>query len=191
MRIKLFSGLAILLLALSALLYDRFATPDAPPAPASRAPEPHVPPAAPAFRVAGLEAGEVSLADLSEPVVLLNFWASWCMPCLTELPSMLTLVEESGGRVALLAVSTDSRREDAQRIVAMLQEKYSAGKTPPHVYWAWDGSQRLSAGVFNTVKVPETILLDRDRRMVSKVVGGADWSKGELREAVDALAREP
>lgn len=190
MRIKLFSGLAILLLALGALLYDRFAMPDAPPAPPS-APETHAPPSAPMFRVAGLKEGEVALSDLTEPVVLLSFWASWCMPCLTELPSMLTLVEESGGKVALLAVSTDGRRADAQRIVDMLQEKYSAGQTPPHIYWAWDESQRLSAGVFNTTKVPETILLDRDRRMVSKVVGGADWSKGELREAVDALAREP
>ena len=65
---------------------------------------------APAFTVATVEGAPVSLADYAGKVVLLNVWATWCPPCLDEMPSMQRLYEELDDEsFEIVAISIDAR----------------------------------------------------------------------------------
>jgi thiol-disulfide isomerase/thioredoxin len=114
-----------------------------------------------------------SFQALAEPVVMVNFWATWCTPCLVELPSMLERVRAEEGRLALVAVATDEAVEQVRSFLARLP-----GAQAPHVYWVWDEDKTFSKA-FGTTKVPETYLLDRQRRITRKVVGAYDWARAD------------
>ena len=61
--------------------------------------------AVPAVAKDGVLSGVLKLDEVKEPIVIVNFWASWCNPCVEEFPSMLKLVEALDGKVAIVAVS--------------------------------------------------------------------------------------
>ncbi|HEU0117664.1 MAG TPA: TlpA disulfide reductase family protein [Alphaproteobacteria bacterium] len=111
------------------------------------------------------------LRQLKEPIVLVHFWAAWCLPCQAEFPELLKYVAKANGRIALLAVSLDDRYTDSQKML----DKIGADIHAPHLYWAWDKGKSLSIYEFNTVKVPETIVVKRGV-MADKIIGPAPWT---------------
>ena len=140
------------------------------------------------FQLSG--GGTTSLADFRGRVVLLNFWASWCPPCLEEFPRMFDIVSANGGGVALLAVSNDSEREDMDKFLAFLGESHSDVMKSGDVVFAWDPTLEITQQTFNVVRLPETFIIDKDARIVRKVVGSAAWEKGEIDDYLRALANE-
>ncbi|GEM_PF-1800030 len=132
--------------------------------------------AVPDFQMAGLDGAVSSFKDLDRPVVLLHFWASWCAPCVVEFPDLLALAAAHEGAVDLVLVSLD---RDVAAIEAFRQKLRA--KTPAlpldgaNIHWVWDEGKAISLGVFNTVKVPETLFLDRDRAVRHKAVGETNW----------------
>lgn len=123
-----------------------------------------------------------ALEGLKEPLILLNFWASWCVPCLEELPAMLKLVDEFEGKIALLAVSIDERESDIRKFHNRLQKVIKTPVKGDNIYWVWDKDKQISLKSFNTIRVPETIIIDKERRMVKKVIGYLDWESEEVKE---------
>jgi thiol-disulfide isomerase/thioredoxin len=114
-----------------------------------------------------------SFQALEEPAIIVNFWATWCTPCLVELPSLLERVQEGKGRLALVAVSTDKSAAIVEEFLARWP-----GADAPHIYWVWDEGGRL-AQAFGTVKVPESYILNAQRRLTRKVVGAYDWARAD------------
>ena len=122
---------------------------------------------APDFVLEDLNGGSVSLGDLHGKVVFLHFWATWCPPCLVELPGLMRFVEGlDKGRYALLAVCVDNERPE--RIGDFLK---SWGKEVP-VYLDPGGSL---ARRFGTIRFPETYILDHEGGVCRKVIGAGDW----------------
>ena len=64
----------------------------------------------------------ISLHDLRGKVVVLNFWATWCPPCIEEMPSLVQMQRQLGDKVTVFAVSTDSD-EDAEKYQRFLRER--------------------------------------------------------------------
>lgn len=129
------------------------------------------------------------LSDFKDKVILLNFWASWCAPCIKEFPSMVKLVQENKGKVVLVAISHDSSRSKIETFL----KKYSgqlANKNDPNIIIAWDKNQRLATDTFSVLKLPETIIVDKKMRMVSKIVGAVDWYGSEMRNRIQKLTIE-
>lgn len=143
-----------------------------------------------AYPIPLLDGSTVALRELPEPVILLNFWASWCAPCLEEFPAMLALVEEYEGELALLAVSVDGTQQEAERFLAKLATLSKAEVKGPGRYWAWDAGKVLSLRHFNTLRVPETIIFDKQRQMVKKVVGATDWQGEAMRQFLQRLVKK-
>lgn len=113
-----------------------------------------------------LEGNSVRLSDYRGEVVLLNFWATWCPPCVDEMPSLQKLQKALGDKgLRVLAVSVDERLEDVERFQEELQ------LTLPILH---DPGAKV-AHSFATFKYPETYILDRDGVLVSKVIGPRDW----------------
>ncbi len=146
-------------------------------------PGPQVGMPAPDFALPDLEGELHGLADFRGRVVVLNFWATWCPPCIDEMPSLERLHEALGDRgVAVIAISVDERFSDVPTFV----KKFNL--TFPVLY---DEGKKVSRK-YQSFRYPETYILDRDGRLKSKVVGPRDWSAPTvIRDMVDLLKNEP
>lgn len=134
----------------------------------------------PDFTVEMLDGSSVAMGDIREEVVLLSFWASWCVPCIREIPEMLDLVERFNGRVALLTISIDDQLSDVKSFLGKLDD-YHAKNT----YWAWDRDKSISLNLFNTMRVPETIIVNQERLMVKKIVGPVKWNSDAMIQLIN------
>ena len=121
----------------------------------------------PAFSVTDLKGKEVSLKDMQGKVVLLHFWATWCPPCLSELPQLAALMQKPGVKGAvLLAVSTD------QANPGHVRDFLKAWGVDLEAYQDPGGTVARRYGTF---KYPETYVIDREGVLRRKVVGVGDW----------------
>lgn len=127
----------------------------------------------------------VTLADKRGKVVLLNIWATWCPPCVREMPSLDRLQARFGGRdFEVVAVSED--RGGAAVVNAFYKR---LGLTSLALYL--DPNAGVSRAL-NVLGLPTTILIDRDGNEVGRVPGPADWDSGAaealVRHYIDGLA---
>jgi peroxiredoxin len=118
----------------------------------------------------------VQLSKYRGKVVLLNFWATWCSPCVAELPSLLRLHRELPN-VVVLGVSID---EDPDAYKSFLERRHVDFTT------VRDPSQS-AAKLFHTEMWPETYVIDRNGFIRSKYVGATDWSDPEIRAFLKSL----
>ena len=132
------------------------------------------------FVLPDLEGNPVRLDKVKGRVVLLNFWASWCAPCLKEFPVLIDLVLESQGRISLVAISNDESVAEAQKFIGDIEKDFQLIKKHPNIKVLWDENHKMTHQVFNVLSLPETFILDADRKILRKVVGAAEWEKPEL-----------
>jgi thiol-disulfide isomerase/thioredoxin len=118
----------------------------------------------------------VHLASYRGRVVLLNFWATWCAPCIEEMPSLLEL-HHAQPDLAVLAVSID---EDA--------DAYSAFLTRRHVdlITVRDPAQK-AASLYHSEMWPETYAIDRQGIIRRKFIGAQDWTSPEIQAYLKGL----
>jgi peroxiredoxin len=145
-------------------------------------PGPQVGVPAPEFTLPDLEGKPHHLADLRGRVVVLNFWATWCPPCIDEMPSLQRLHQAFADRgVEVVAVSVDERFSDVGAFV----RKFHLTFTVLH-----DDGKKVSRK-YQTFKYPETYILDREGRLKSKVIGPRDWaSPTVIRDMVELLKND-
>jgi thiol-disulfide isomerase/thioredoxin len=110
------------------------------------------------------------LASYRGQVVLLNFWATWCAPCVVEMPSLLAL-HRAQPDLAVLAVSID---EDPDAYNSFLSERRV------DLITVRDPSQS-AAKLFHTEMWPETYVIDRKGIIRRKFIGAQDWTSPEIR----------
>ncbi len=123
--------------------------------------------AAPAFRLAALSGGAQELASYRGKVVVLNFWATWCPPCVSEMPSLERLHRTlSPAGLAVLAVSADEDEADLRRFVA------EHGLTLPVLR---DPGGRVAFDRYRATGYPETFVIDRSGVLLQHTVGPAEW----------------
>ncbi len=120
----------------------------------------------PDFDLEADDHGHVRLSDFSGKILVINFWATWCPPCLAEMPSLDRFQQLFAGRgVEVLAVSVD---DDENAYRSFLAEHKVTLKT------VRDPSKKVSA-LYGTFKYPESYIADRRGRLVQKIVGPEDW----------------
>jgi cytochrome c biogenesis protein CcmG/thiol:disulfide interchange protein DsbE len=132
------------------------------------------------FELTDLEGHSVSLASLRGKVVFLNFWATWCAPCLTEMPSMEKLYDAFADRsdFAMLAVSQDAK---GAAVVLPYVRKHG------YRFEVLLDPQSKVAESYDVSGVPETFIIDRDGRIVAHHLGAFDWARQDVREALQEL----
>lgn len=120
------------------------------------------------FALPNLNGTQVHLSDFNEPVVLINVWATWCAPCIKEVPSLKRLAERFRGKIVILGISYDQIKDD------ILSFDRSFGPFPPNFVVLWD-EKRSMENILGTDVLPETYILDRERKLVRKIVGDTVW----------------
>ncbi|MBL6785811.1 MAG: TlpA family protein disulfide reductase [Rickettsiales bacterium] len=120
-----------------------------------------------------LEGTEIDFKDINSRIILLNFWASWCAPCLKEFPSMLKLLNEANGDIAIIAISIDSKTSDAIKFLEKINYKEAIY---PNSYFVIDSEQQIAKDKFGVFLVPETLII-RNGEITQKIQGGIEWNK--------------
>lgn len=132
------------------------------------------------FEFYDLEGNPVSNETLKGKVVLLNIWATWCGPCLKEMPSFKNLLEDIDAKnVLLLAVSIDQNRSDLLNFVKNNDYPFQYLHDPAAKV------RSLFSGA-----VPATFVINKKGDVVAQVDGSIDWDKSEIRKFLEVLAEE-
>ncbi|MEE9298435.1 MAG: TlpA disulfide reductase family protein [Acidimicrobiia bacterium] len=157
LRLLVISGVALVAVVLAVVFASRFgADPRLTPSPLIGHPAPDV-------EVKLVQSDAVlALSDLAGDIIVINFWAPWCVPCRAEHADLLTLAAgfESFG-VTVLGITYQSREDD---VVAFLDE---LGRGYPVVM---DDRSRAAIG-FGVRGVPETYFVGRDQTVLAKITG--------------------
>ncbi len=138
----------------------------------------------PAYSAPDLDTGEeVSFADLEGKVVLVTVWATWCGPCRVEMPSIQAVYERYKDEgFTVMAISIDADPNYRQKIKRF---RGDFGLTFP-IYV--DPENRITR-TLNTIGVPENFVLDRQGRIVKRVIGASNWDSEANRALIEELLR--
>ena len=146
---------------------------------------------APDFEAVTLEGEPARIQDFRGQVVLLNVWATWCPPCVYEMPSMQRLYETFEGQdFEIIAVSVDAdpgARDPFGRLggdVPGFVESY--GLTFP----VWRDPEGLIQRVYRTTGVPESFVIGRDGRIFRKISGATEWDQERYIDFIQRLLDE-
>jgi len=118
----------------------------------------------------------VDLSKLKGKIVVLNLWATWCAPCVEELPSLLALQKKMPG-IVVVAVSTD--QDDA------VYRKFLV-KHHVDVLTVRDADQKVNQ-MYGTVLIPETYIIDRQGLIRRKFISSQDWTSSEIDDYLNKL----
>lgn len=142
------------------------------------------PPAQPLNVFYDATGAERRLSDFRGKVVLVNLWATWCAPCIEEMPTLAKLADAYRGReFELVAISVD-RNDMKARATEDLRKL--AGDSLAFYH---DPGSAIAFEV-KAQGMPTTILYDRSGQEIARLAGAADWSSAEARALVDAALGE-
>ncbi len=118
-------------------------------------------------------------------VILLHFWATWCAPCLVELPTLIDLAK-SQDNLIILGIAVNDKTENINRFLKKIDRKI-----PPNFIVALDTEKDISAKIFETKKLPESFLINTDLTLERKIIGAQDdWNSDEWRQEIDRLSHK-
>ena len=122
----------------------------------------------PDFTLEKMDGSPFKMSENEGTITIVNFWASWCNPCVEEFPSMLKLVEHFGGKLRVIAISTDDDKKD---ILVFLK---AFGLPKPGFDVVWDKNKDVMKR-YGIEKVPESFLIGKDGKLIRKVLGIENW----------------
>lgn len=128
----------------------------------------------------------VTLSQLRGKIVVLNFWATWCPPCIEEMPSLVQLQKKLQDKgVTVLAVSVDDDTNDYHKFLKDHGIDFLTVR---------EGGTKSNTGVispiankYGTSKLPETYVIDRKGTIRRKFIGPVDWQQQEILEYLSRL----
>jgi peroxiredoxin len=135
---------------------------------------------APDFRLASDNGRPVQLEDYRGKFLILNFWATWCPPCVDELPSLNRFSQRFSDKdVVVLGISVDEDAAAYQQFLKTAGVRFSTVRDP----------ERKVSRLYGTLKFPETYFIDRQGKVVQKIVGDADWDSPEILSFMEKLLK--
>ena len=136
---------------------------------------------APDFSLMSDQGQTIQLRDFRGKLVVLNFWATWCPPCIEELPSLNRFHQRFASRgVVVLGVSVDENPRAYQDFLRKAGVQFLTVRDP----------DRKVSHLYGTFKYPETYLIDRQGKVVQKVVSNADWMDPQMLDYVEQHLRQ-
>lgn len=130
------------------------------------------------WQIYDMEGNPVKFASLNEKPVFINFWATWCPPCVAELPGIADLYEKYHNDVNFILVSNESRAK-----VRAFAKKNNLDHLPFF--------QNTSVpSDFSSQSIPTTFIIDKEGVVVVSEKGAARWNSGSIEEVIEQLISE-
>ena len=129
------------------------------------------------WNLQGVNTTDYNFEQAKGKVVLINFWATWCTPCVAEMPSIQSLYEDYGDKVDFILVT----QEEAKIVTPFMKDK---GFTLP-IYNALSKNPKA----FETNSIPRTFLINKKGEIVIDAAR-ADWDTKKIRKLLDGLLKE-
>ncbi len=125
---------------------------------------------APSFTVQDSER-EISLSQFRGQIVILNFWASWCAPCIAETPSLVNMQSRLQTKgIIVVAISADKDEAAYRRFIKNYGINFLTVRDP---------SERIQH-MYGTMQLPETYIIDREGLLRRKFVNSVDWNSPDV-----------
>jgi thiol-disulfide isomerase/thioredoxin len=134
---------------------------------------------APAVSLSDTAGNSVDLNDFLGKPVLVNLWATWCEPCLREMPSLERLQLRLGERIAVIAVSED---RGGSKVVEPFIAKLALKSVKPYI-----DPKNAVGHAFEVRGLPTSLLIDREGRVLGRVEGGAEWDSPKMLSVIEPL----
>jgi peroxiredoxin len=133
---------------------------------------------APDFSLPGVTETEIKLSDYKGKIVLLNFWATFCVPCRLEMPSLQALSEKySNDNVEIIAISVDHGREKAVR-------KWIA-KNKLDFPIALEGKD--AGTIYEVSALPVTFIIGKQGQLIGRILGEREWNSAATTQLIESL----
>ncbi|HLH05922.1 MAG TPA: TlpA disulfide reductase family protein [Terriglobales bacterium] len=124
-------------------------------------------------------AQKISLRDFHGQVVVLNFWATWCAPCVEEMPSLVAMQQQLKNRgIKVVAISMDLDKGAYDKFVHEHAPDLLTVRDPDH----------QSSMLYGTYKYPETYVIDRKGVIRRKFIGAVDWTAPDIEQYLTSLS---
>ena len=136
----------------------------------------------PAIALNGTDGSQLNSAALQGTPILINLWATWCAPCIKEMPMLDDVAGEYGDSLRVIMISQDM--QGAKVVTPFFEEQQFAHLQP----WLDPSSEAMDA--LSTNVLPTTVMYDETGQEVWRVVGDYDWSSAEARGLIDEAMGE-
>ena len=126
---------------------------------------------APNFSVLTDRGRTITLEDFGGKLLVLNFWASWCAPCVQEAPSLNAFQRQFAGKgVVVLGVSIDTNEKQYKRFLDNFHINFDTARDP----------DATISSRYGTFEIPETYIIDSSGKVVEKIISNKDWTDPEF-----------
>ena len=130
---------------------------------------------APSFAVTTDTGKRVTRGDFGGKLLVLNFWATWCPPCIEEMPSLNQFAQQvSNDGIVVLGVSIDKNEQVYRQFLQRNRLSFETARDP----------DAAIAAEYGTFKWPETYVINKDGKVVEKFIGPVDWMNGRVVETL-------
>ena len=140
----------------------------------------------PQFTITDIKGKTHNTKDFKGKIIILNFWASWCAPCIKEFPNLIKAAENYPDDLIFLALSSDLDEKAINNFITKMEAQQSLSFNAKNIIIALDENQAVTAKKFQTFKLPETYIIDREQRIQNKLIG-ADWNYETLTKIIDNI----
>jgi len=133
---------------------------------------------APSFTVKTETGRTITPANFGGKLLVLNFWASWCQPCLQEVPSLEVFSRQFAPEgVVVLGVSVDKNENLYRQFLKQFPVTFQVARDP-----SWD-----IAANYGTFQLPETYIIDSSGKVVQKVIAAQNWMNPEFVQSIKKM----
>src|SRR5437773_6179006 len=133
---------------------------------------------APDFSIKADNGRTVTLSNFGGKLLVLNFWATWCPPCIEELPSLDAFQRRfANSGVVVLGISIDKDEKVYRDFLAKVRVSFLTARDPEN---------KINAE-YGTLKVPETYIIDGRGKVLRKIISNTDWMNDRMLKDVESL----
>ncbi len=134
----------------------------------------------PDFAFVDLSGKSHHIKDFKGQVVLIHFWATWCAPCVVEFPKLVKLSADHPD-IVIIALSSDVHDDKIKNFLKKI------AVPPSNFLIARDQKRKITTDIFQTFKLPETLIVSTGGTIFKKIVGDADWTGQDIENLLSSL----
>lgn len=129
-----------------------------------------------------LDGVNIPIDTLRGKTTFLNIWATWCAPCVVEIPQLIDLAARED--ITLIALSVDARGDVIETFMKNLPNETQALLSRDNIIIAHDPEMQISMKAFGTKLYPETYVITPDLKITRKIEGIVDWLGADIRSLI-------